>query len=71
VTNFCGFLLGILLDPEDVGDMFPQNVKSSPTYTVLQLRRPHISFLAVFTMISLLNPVLYNASKPEDLYNVS
>jgi hypothetical protein len=35
-----GFLLGLLLDPEDAGSTFPKNVTERvPTYTVLHPRR--------------------------------
>jgi hypothetical protein len=37
-----GFLLGLLSDPEDGGDMFLQNARLSPNYTALQPRRTSI-----------------------------
>jgi hypothetical protein len=35
-----GYLLGLLFDPEDVGDIFLRNVGLSPNYKALQPRRP-------------------------------
>jgi hypothetical protein len=35
-----GFLLGLLFDPEDGGDMFFQNVGLYQNYTVLKFTRP-------------------------------
>jgi hypothetical protein len=35
------FLLALLFNPEDGGNMFPRNVKLSPNYMVLQPRRPY------------------------------
>jgi hypothetical protein len=35
-----GFLLGLLFDPEDGGDMFARNVRLPRKYMALELRRP-------------------------------
>jgi hypothetical protein len=40
-----GFLLGLLIIPENDGDMALRNVRVCPNYTELQAKRPHSSFL--------------------------
>jgi hypothetical protein len=37
LNDFTGFLLGLQFDPEDLGDMFLQNVGSSLKYSKLEL----------------------------------
>jgi hypothetical protein len=49
-----GFLLGLLFNAEDGGDMFLRNVGLSPNYKALQPRRPYFSlsesiFIIFFT----------------------
>jgi hypothetical protein len=34
-----GFLLGLLFDPEEGGDMFLRNIEISPTYTAVTPKR--------------------------------
>jgi hypothetical protein len=36
-------LLGLLLDPEEGGDMFPRNVRLSPKYKALKPKRRYSS----------------------------
>jgi hypothetical protein len=42
MPDSAGFLPELILDPEDVGDMFLQNTGLSPNYTVLQHRNTHL-----------------------------
>jgi hypothetical protein len=39
-----GFLGGVIINPEDGGNIFPQNVRPFPNCTVLQCRSHHIHF---------------------------
>jgi hypothetical protein len=43
-----GSFLGLLLNPEDEGDMFIQNVRLSPNYAVLQRKRLYSSQMKFF-----------------------
>jgi hypothetical protein len=43
-TAYIGFLLGLLFDPKDGGDMLRRNVGFSMNYTALQPRRPYHSW---------------------------
>jgi hypothetical protein len=43
-----GFLLYLLFDPEDGGDIFLRKLGLSPIYTVLQAIRPYSPFIHIF-----------------------
>jgi hypothetical protein len=43
-----GFLLGLLLDPEDGGDMFLRNIWLSPNYMALRRRGSSAYLLLVY-----------------------
>jgi hypothetical protein len=69
---FVGFLLGLLFDPEDEGDMFLRNIGLSPYYTALQARRPYSSggvfdcrFLLSKTSRTVLKRLLKGESFPQ------